>query len=324
MPDSIFLKEIHFFCRIIFIVKILTILNESFCSVCIKQPKLLFGGNIVEMCEIENVVLVYLQNVSTSKMLTKEEETELGYRILEDDKEAVSTLVISNLRLVVHIAKRYLWSGVDILDLIQEGNIGLMKAAEKYDVRKGFRFTTYAGWWINQRIKRYIDNSSRMIRLPSHINEKQHKLRELLINYNWNSEKEADTDILSECTGLKQNQIEYLLDLNLEPVSLNTLIGEKKENELIRVIGDENSANPEEVIDMTDLRDSIMKMLNRLDKRERDVLMCRYGFYGDRKMTLVEIAKRHQVTPERVRQIETKAMKKLKKSKALLKEYLIV
>ncbi len=273
---------------------------------------------------LEDTVKVYLKEIGNVPLLTIEEETELAKRIEDGDEEAKRRLAEANLRLVVSMAKRYIGKGMAFLDLIQEGNIGLMKAVEKFDYRKGFKFSTYATWWIRQAITRAIADQGRTIRIPVHMVEVMNKVGKGRKQLTQELGREPSTRELSEYLQMPISKIEEIQKIFQEPISLETPIGEEEDSHLSDFIVDNNMPVPSEQATYVALQEQIKEALSTLTEREAKVLQMRYGLEDGQPKTLEEVGKAFQVTRERIRQIEAKALRKLKhpaRSK-LLKDYL--
>ena len=257
-------------------------------------------------------VRLYLQEIGKIPLLTKEEEKDLGRQVSEGSEEAFKKMVEHNLRLVVSIAKKYTGRGMAFLDLIQEGNGGLIKAVEKFDFTKGYKFSTYATWWIRQSITRAIADQGRTIRLPVHMVETVNKLsraeRELTSQLN----RKPTIKELAEALEISEEKVLDVMKVSQETVSLETPIGEESDTYLGEFIADEEEKLPEDVVCDNSLRDNLFEALDTLAEREKDVLMLRYGLIDGRQRTLEEIGQIYNVTRERIRQIETKALRKLK------------
>ena len=273
---------------------------------------------------INDPVRMYLKEIGQIKLLTNEEETELADKISEGDEYAKSTLAEANLRLVVSIAKRYVGRGMLFLDLIQEGNIGLMKAVEKFDVSKGYKFSTYATWWIRQAITRAIADQARTIRVPVHMVETINKLarveRQLTLELN----REPTEEELSKKMGTTVEKIRDIYKISQEPVSLETPIGEEDDSHLGDFIPDETNMSPEDFAINELLKDEISEVLLTLTEREEKVIRLRFGLEDGRPRTLEEVGQLFGVTRERIRQIEAKALRKLRhpSRSRKLKDYL--
>ena len=267
---------------------------------------------------------MYLKEIGQIKLLTTEEEAELADRIVEGDETAKATLAEANLRLVVSIAKRYVGRGMLFLDLIQEGNIGLMKAVEKFDVTKGYKFSTYATWWIRQAITRAIADQARTIRVPVHMVETINKLarveRQLTLELN----REPTEEELSKKMGTSVEKIRDIYKISQEPVSLETPIGEEDDSHLGDFIPDETNMSPEDFAVNELLKDEISEVLLTLTEREEKVIRLRFGLEDGRPRTLEEVGQLFGVTRERIRQIEAKALRKLRhpSRSRKLKDYL--
>ncbi len=269
-------------------------------------------------------VRMYLKEIGKVPLLSAEEETELAKRIELGDEHAKSRLAEANLRLVVSIAKRYVGRGMQFLDLIQEGNLGLIKAVEKFDYRKGYKFSTYATWWIRQAITRAIADQARTIRIPVHMVETINKLIRLSRQLLQENGREPTDKELAESMQMSEEKVREIRKISLEPVSLETPIGEEEDSHLGDFIPDEDIPAPAEAAASTLLKEQLMEVLNTLTDREKKVLMLRFGLKDGRSRTLEEVGKEFNVTRERIRQIEAKALRKLRhpsRSKKL-KDYL--
>jgi len=269
-------------------------------------------------------VRMYLKEIGKVPLLSAEEETELAKRIEEGDELAKSRLAEANLRLVVSIAKRYVGRGMLFLDLIQEGNLGLIKAVEKFDYRKGYKFSTYATWWIRQAITRAIADQARTIRIPVHMVETINKLIRLSRQLLQENGREPTDKELAESMQMTEEKVREIRKISLEPVSLETPIGEEEDSHLGDFIPDEDIPAPAEAAATTLLKEQLMDVLDTLTEREKKVLMLRFGLKDGRSRTLEEVGKEFNVTRERIRQIEAKALRKLRhpsRSKKL-KDYL--
>ena len=273
---------------------------------------------------INDPVRMYLKEIGQIKLLTMEEELELSDRILAGDEEAKSILAEANLRLVVSIAKRYVGRGMLFLDLIQEGNIGLMKAVEKFDVSKGFKFSTYATWWIRQAITRAIADQARTIRVPVHMVETINKLARVQRQLTLELNREPTEEELSKKMNLPVDKIREIYKISQEPVSLETPIGEEDDSHLGDFIKDERNMSPEEYATNEILKDEISEVLLTLTEREEKVIRLRFGLEDGKSRTLEEVGQMFGVTRERIRQIEAKALRKLRhpSRSRKLKDYL--
>ncbi|MDD6135640.1 MAG: RNA polymerase sigma factor RpoD [Lachnospiraceae bacterium] len=261
---------------------------------------------------IEDPVRMYLKEIGKVPLLSAEEEIELAKRMEEGDEEAKKKLAEANLRLVVSIAKRYVGRGMLFLDLIQEGNLGLIKAVEKFDYGKGFKFSTYATWWIRQAITRAIADQARTIRIPVHMVETINKLirvqRQLLQELG----REPSPEETAEVMGIPVERVREIHKISQEPVSLETPIGEEEDSHLGDFIQDENVPVPAEAAAFTLLKEQLVEVLGTLTEREQKVLRLRFGLDDGRARTLEEVGKEFNVTRERIRQIEAKALRKLR------------
>ncbi len=261
---------------------------------------------------IEDPVRMYLKEIGKVPLLTAEEEVELAKRMAEGDEEAKKRLAEANLRLVVSIAKRYVGRGMLFLDLIQEGNLGLIKAVEKFDYSKGFKFSTYATWWIRQAITRAIADQARTIRIPVHMVETINKLirvsRQLLQELG----REPTPEEIAKEMDMPVERVRDILKISQEPVSLETPIGEEEDSHLGDFIQDDNVPVPAEAAAQTLLKEQLDEVLDTLTEREQKVLRLRFGMNDGRARTLEEVGKEFDVTRERIRQIEAKALRKLR------------
>lgn len=261
---------------------------------------------------IEDPVRMYLKEIGKVPLLTAEEEVELAKRMSEGDEEAKKRLAEANLRLVVSIAKRYVGRGMLFLDLIQEGNLGLIKAVEKFDYQKGFKFSTYATWWIRQAITRAIADQARTIRIPVHMVETINKLirvsRQLLQELG----REPSPEEIAAELDMPVERVREILKISQEPVSLETPIGEEEDSHLGDFIQDDNVPVPAEAAAQTLLKEQLDEVLGTLTEREQKVLRLRFGMNDGRARTLEEVGKEFDVTRERIRQIEAKALRKLR------------
>ncbi len=273
---------------------------------------------------INDPVRMYLKEIGQIKLLTTEEETELADRVANEDEEAKAILAEANLRLVVSIAKRYVGRGMLFLDLIQEGNIGLMKAVEKFDVTKGYKFSTYATWWIRQAITRAIADQARTIRVPVHMVETINKLARIERQMTLELNREPTEEELSERMGTTVEKIRDIYKISQEPVSLETPIGEEEDSHLGDFIPDETNMSPEDFAINELLKDEISEVLLTLTEREEKVIRLRFGLEDGRPRTLEEVGQLFGVTRERIRQIEAKALRKLRhpSRSRKLKDYL--
>ena len=261
---------------------------------------------------IDDPVKLYLKEIARVPLLSAEEEVELAIRISEGDEKAKTKLTEANLRLVVSIAKKYLNKGMLFLDLIQEGNVGLIKAVEKFDHTKGFKFSTYATWWIRQAITRSIADQARTIRIPVHMVETINRLKKVQSQYLHENGVEASEEELAERLDLSIEKVREVIRISREPVSIETPIGQEDDSRLVDFIRDDSAASPEEAAFSTILRDDIEAILKTLSPREEEVIKLRYGLKDGKYHTLEEVGLVFDVTRERIRQIEAKALRKLK------------
>ena len=273
---------------------------------------------------IDDPVRMYLKEIGKVPLLTAEEEIELAKKMEQGDQEAKKRLAEANLRLVVSIAKRYVGRGMLFLDLIQEGNLGLIKAVEKFDYRKGYKFSTYATWWIRQAITRAIADQARTIRIPVHMVETINKLirvsRQLLQELG----REPTPEEIAEEMDMPVERVREILKISQEPVSLETPIGEEEDSHLGDFIQDDNVPVPADAATFTLLKEQLDEVLSTLTEREQKVLILRFGLEDGRARTLEEVGKEFNVTRERIRQIEAKALRKLRhpSRSRKLKDYL--
>ena len=280
--------------------------------------------SVPEGVSIEDPVRMYLKEIGKVNLLTADEEIELAKRMEEGDEDAKKRLAEANLRLVVSIAKRYVGRGMLFLDLIQEGNLGLIKAVEKFDYRKGYKFSTYATWWIRQAITRAIADQARTIRIPVHMVETINKLirvsRQLLQELG----REPTTEEIAEEMDMPVDRVREILKISQEPVSLETPIGEEEDSHLGDFIQDDNVPVPADAAAFTLLKEQLVEVLGTLTDREQKVLRLRFGLDDGRARTLEEVGREFNVTRERIRQIEAKALRKLRhpSRSRKLKDYL--
>ncbi|MBE6107054.1 MAG: RNA polymerase sigma factor RpoD [Erysipelotrichaceae bacterium] len=262
---------------------------------------------------INDPVKMYLKEIGRVPLLNPEDEPEIARRIQAGDEEAKRILISANLRLVVSIAKKYVGRGMLFLDLIQEGNMGLVKAVEKFDYTKGFKFSTYATWWIRQAITRAIADQARTIRIPVHMVETINKLTRIQRQLVQDLGREPTAEeIAAKMENITPEKVREIQKIALEPVSLETPIGEEDDSHLGDFIEDENALSPDQYANNELLKDEINMVLQGLTEREEKVLRLRFGLYDGRTRTLEEVGKEFNVTRERIRQIEAKALRKLK------------
>ncbi len=280
--------------------------------------------SVPEGVSIEDPVRMYLKEIGKVPLLSAEEEIELAKKMEQGDENAKKRLAEANLRLVVSIAKRYVGRGMLFLDLIQEGNLGLIKAVEKFDYRKGYKFSTYATWWIRQAITRAIADQARTIRIPVHMVETINKLirvsRQLLQELG----REPTPEEIAEEMDMPVDRVREILKISQEPVSLETPIGEEEDSHLGDFIQDDNVPVPADAAAVTLLKEQLVEVLGTLTEREQKVLRLRFGLDDGRARTLEEVGKEFNVTRERIRQIEAKALRKLRhpSRSRKLKDYL--
>ena len=283
-----------------------------------------------DMVGIDDPVKMYLKEIGAVSLLTADEEVTLAKAIEAGDREEATSeekakgeaarkaLSDANLRLVVSIAKKYLGRGLQFLDLIQEGNLGLLKAVEKFDYKKGYKFSTYATWWIRQAITRAIADQARTIRVPVHMVETINKLNRISRQLLQEKGKEATNEELAKAMGITPEKVRDIKKIAQDPISLETPIGEKEDSHLGDFIEDHEAVAPDEAAGSILLREQIDELLNTLTDRERQVLELRFGLHDGKTRTLEEVGKHFDVTRERIRQIEGKALNKLKKSARFL------
>ena len=268
--------------------------------------------SVPEGISIDDPVRMYLKEIGKVPLLSAEEEIELAKRMEQGDVAAKKRLSEANLRLVVSIAKRYVGRGMLFLDLIQEGNMGLIKAVEKFDYRKGYKFSTYATWWIRQAITRAIADQARTIRIPVHMVETINKLirvsRQLLQQYG----REPQPEEIAEVMGIPEDKVREIIKIAQEPVSLETPIGEEEDSHLGDFIPDDDAPAPAEAAARTLMKEQLLNALKTLTPREEMVLKLRFGLEDGRQRTLEEVGREFKVTRERIRQIEAKALRKLR------------
>jgi RNA polymerase primary sigma factor len=276
------------------------------------KEKASLEANLPKGLAVDDPVRMYLKEIGTVPLLTAAQEVELAKRMEQGDDEAKRALCEANLRLVVSIAKRYVGRGMQFLDLIQEGNFGLLKAVDKFQWEKGFKFSTYATWWIRQAITRSIADQARTIRIPVHMVETINKLirvqRQLLQEYG----REPTAAEIGQEMDITEEKVREILKIAQEPVSLETPIGEEEDSHLGDFIPDEDMPAPADAAAYTLLKEQLMEVLGTLTDREQKVLILRFGLYDGRARTLEEVGKRFDVTRERIRQIEAKALRKLR------------
>ena len=268
--------------------------------------------HVGDSTDVDEPIKMYLREIGQVPLLTHDEEIEYAKRAYEGDEEASQKLIESNLRLVVSIAKKHTNRGLKLLDLIQEGNIGLMKAVEKFEYTKGYKFSTYATWWIRQAITRAIADQGRTIRIPVHMIETINKIKKESRIYLQETGKDASPEILAERLGMEVEKIKAIQEMNQEPISLETPVGSEEDSELGDFVEDQKTTSPYEATNRAILREELDGVLKTLSPREEKVLRYRYGLDDSSPKTLEEVGKIFNVTRERIRQIEVKALRKLR------------
>lgn len=264
-----------------------------------------------EFANLDDSVKMYLKEIGSIPLLTKEEELELAKKVSEGDELAKQKLVESNLRLVVSVARKYLRKGMPMLDLIQEGTLGLIKAAEKFDYTKGFKFSTYATWWIRQGITRAIADQARTIRVPVHMVEKINKLSSVSALLAAELGRDPKPEEIADKMDMSVDKVLEVISVSQKPTSIESTVGKEDDTELEEVLPDKNALSPEEIVTASLLKDQIEEILGTLTEKEKGVLELRFGLNGGEAHTLEEVGKAFNVTRERARQIENKALRKL-------------
>ena len=277
-----------------------------------EEPIILDDVEITKDVNINDPVRMYLKEIGRISLLTPEEEMELSIRVANGDEEAKNRLAEANLRLVVSIAKRYVGRGLLFLDLIQEGNIGLMKAVDKFDYDKGYKFSTYATWWIRQAITRALADQARTIRVPVHMVETINKMARIQRQLTLELNREPTEEEIAKKMGISVEKVREVIKISQDPVSLETPIGEEDDSHLGDFVKDVNAMTPEEYATNEILKEEIRAVLETLQEREQEVLELRFGLVDGTCHTLEEVGKRFNVTRERIRQIEAKALRKLR------------
>jgi len=275
-----------------------------------QEPEIKLDG--ITDANTNDSVKMYLRDIGKYPLLTREEEIDLAKRIEQGDKAARDKLINCNLRLVVSIAKKYMNRGLQFLDLIQEGNVGLMKAVDKFDYNRELKFSTYATWWIRQGIQRAISDQGRLIRIPVHMGDIISKLAKVTRQLVQEKGREPTTAELAERLEMPEEKILYIQRISQDPVSFETPVGQEDDSYLGDFLEDTNSLSPSEVAENKMLKELLLKVLSTLTPREQKVIRLRYGIDDGRQRTLEEVGKEFNVTRERIRQIETKALSKLR------------
>ena len=291
--------------------------NEEMSQIENEVAKFGAGENMERILEqeglaIDDPVRLYLKEIGKVPLLTTDREKVLAERMMAGDESAKTELVEANLRLVVSIAKRYVGRGMFFLDLIQEGNLGLMKAVDKFDYTKGYKFSTYATWWIRQAITRAIADQARTIRIPVHMVETIHKVSRVARQMLQELGREATADEIGEKLNMSSEKVREIMKIAQDPVSLETPIGEEEDSHLGDFIPDDDTPSPAEATSTNILREELEKQLHTLTPREEHVIKLRFGLYDGRTRTLEEVGKEFDITRERIRQIEAKALRKLR------------
>jgi len=276
------------------------------------EDEIIDPESLVDNFSIDDPVRMYLKEIGKVNLLTTEAEIELAMKMAEGDKEAKRKMAEANLRLVVSIAKRYVGRGMLFLDLIQEGNLGLIKAVEKFDYTKGYKFSTYATWWIRQAITRAIADQARTIRIPVHMVETINKVMRISRQLLQELGHDPTPEEIAEDMGMPVEKVREILKIAQEPVSLETPIGEEEDSHLGDFIPDEDASEPAEAASFTLLKEQLSGVLGTLTPREEKVLRLRFGIEDGRTRTLEEVGREFSVTRERIRQIEAKALRKLR------------
>jgi RNA polymerase primary sigma factor len=269
---------------------------------------------LVEGVSIEDPVRMYLKEIGKVPLLTAEEEIELAQRMEDGDEDAKNALAEANLRLVVSIAKKYMNRGLSLLDLIQEGNIGLIKAVDKFDYSKGFKFSTYATWWIRQAITRAIADQARTIRIPVHMVETINKLTRVQRQLIQDLGREPTIDELAEKMNMPVDKIRDIQRISQDPVSIDKPVGEEEDSHLVDFIPSDEYVSPDDEVSRELLKEDLIKVLDLLTEREAKVIRLRFGLDDDKQRTLEEVGRSLGVTRERIRQIEAKSIRKLGRS----------
>src|ERR1700751_5509050 len=261
-------------------------------------------------------VRIYLREIGQMRLLTPQEEVDLAARIKKGDREARALMIKANLRLVVKIAHDYAHLGLPLLDLVSEGNIGLMKAVERFDPAKGGKLSTYAAWWIKQSIKRALANQSKTIRLPVHLVDKISKMRRVSLQMSEELGREPTDEELGDEIGIASGKVSQLKTVSIRPASLDAPISDDDSTEFGEIVGDEDAQTPFELFRAKNMRDELSELLEVLDDRERKIIFKRFGLDGGKPETLEEVGKKFGVTRERIRQLQNIALAKLRRALA--------
>jgi RNA polymerase primary sigma factor len=264
--------------------------------------------------DTESGIKIYLREIGQIALLTPQEEITLAARIKKGDKEARAIMIRANLRLVVKIAHDYNNLGLPLLDLISEGNIGLMKAVERFDPAKGGKLSTYAAWWIKQSIKRALANQSKTIRLPVHLVDKISKMRRVALQMSEELGREPTDDELAEEVGMASAKVSQLKTVSIRPASLDAPISDDDTTEFGEIVGDEEALTPFEQLRDQNLRDEVAELISVLDEREKKIIFSRFGLDGGKPKTLEEVGRKFGVTRERIRQLQNIALMKLRRA----------
>jgi RNA polymerase primary sigma factor len=278
----------------------------------LNEDEIIDPETLVDSFNVDDPVRMYLKEIGKVNLLSADEEISLAMKMADGDKEAKKRMAEANLRLVVSIAKRYVGRGMLFLDLIQEGNLGLIKAVEKFDYSKGYKFSTYATWWIRQAITRAIADQARTIRIPVHMVETINKVMRISRQLLQELGHDPTPEEIAEDMGMPVEKVREILKIAQEPVSLETPIGEEEDSHLGDFIPDEDASEPAEAASFTLLKEQLSEVLGTLTPREEKVLRLRFGIEDGRTRTLEEVGKEFNVTRERIRQIEAKALRKLR------------
>ena len=268
---------------------------------------------IVREREGDNGIKIYLREIGQYPLISVKDEIALAAKIKRGDKNARATMIKANLRLVVKIAHDYSNLGLPLLDLISEGNIGLMKAVERFDPKKGGKLSTYGAWWIKQSIKRALANQAKTIRLPVHLVDKISKMKRTAMKMSERLGREPSDQELADVLGMQRAKVSQLREISVRPASLDATIGDEDDTQFSEIVGDENAASPFEQLRDKTMRDDIRDLLEELEPREAEILTARFGLDGSKPLTLEEVGKLKKVTRERIRQLQNIALNKLRK-----------